>query len=192
MPSKVVCVGRNYVAHAKELGNEVPTEPVIFMKPNSAIASTLNAYQSEPLHYETELCFLIQDKQLAAVGVGLDLTKRQLQSRLKQAALPWERAKAFDGAAVFSSFMDLPKDLHDLRFSLSIDRAVVQHGCVADMQFSPQEILSFCQEFCSFEDGDVLMTGTPEGVGEVKPGALFEVALTYQQRTILTDSWVAQ
>ncbi len=102
-PSKIVCVGRNYVAHIEELGNEIPEQMVVFNKPNSAIGDTLYANLGEPLHYESELAFMVRAGQLAAVAFGLDLTRRELQSRLKHRGLPWERAKAFDGAALFSS-----------------------------------------------------------------------------------------
>ena len=97
-PSKIVCVGRNYAEHIAELNNETPTSMVLFVKPNSAISQQLHAeHNGEALHYETELCFLIKNKQLAGVGLGLDLTKRSLQSALKEKGLPWERAKAATG-----------------------------------------------------------------------------------------------
>jgi len=106
-PAKIVCVGRNFVEHIEELGNEIPENMVIFLKPNSAVAEDLRACHDEPLHYEGELCFLFEKGRFAAVGFGLDLTKRNLQSQLKVKGLPWERAKAFDGSVVFSSFVPI-------------------------------------------------------------------------------------
>ena len=98
-PSKIVCIGRNYLEHIRELGNETPDAMVIFNKPNSAISQTLFALRDEPLHYEGEICFMVKQGELDALGFGLDLTKRELQSKLKSKGLPWERAKAFDAAA---------------------------------------------------------------------------------------------
>src|SRR6187401_2848464 len=104
-PSKILCVGRNYVAHIRELGNDVPDTMVVFNKPNSAITGTLRSrIGDEALHYEGELAFAVKKGKLVAVGFGLDLTRRGLQTALKEKGLPWERAKAFDGAALFSEF----------------------------------------------------------------------------------------
>ncbi|MDW3642689.1 fumarylacetoacetate hydrolase family protein, partial [Vibrio sp. 1291-1] len=99
---KVLCVGRNYVEHIHELDNAIPEQMVVFNKPSTSVSTILRSFHQEPLHYEAEICFLIKDGQYAAVGLGLDLTKRGLQSSLKKQGLPWERAKAFDGSAVFS------------------------------------------------------------------------------------------
>ena len=107
VPSKVVCVGRNYVAHIKELNNEIPEDMVLFIKPNSAISDVLKSFHHEAIHYEAELCFLFEGGVFIAVGLGLDLTKRSLQSELKAKGLPWERAKAFDGSAVMSQFIPI-------------------------------------------------------------------------------------
>ncbi|MFA0697572.1 fumarylacetoacetate hydrolase family protein, partial [Vibrio sp. 10N.222.49.C9] len=94
-PSKILCVGRNYAAHIEELGNEIPEDMVVFMKPNSSLSQQLNSFHDEPLHYEAELCFLVKDGEFSGVAIGLDLTKRETQSALKAKGLPWERAKAF-------------------------------------------------------------------------------------------------
>ncbi|MGL5358272.1 MAG: fumarylacetoacetate hydrolase family protein, partial [Shewanella sp.] len=105
-PTKIVCIGRNYVDHIHELGNEIPEDMVVFVKPNSAITTQLHSqHQGEALHYEAELCFLFQGGRFSHVAVGLDLTKRALQNQLKAKGLPWERAKAFDGAALLSPFI---------------------------------------------------------------------------------------
>ncbi|MDG1121177.1 MAG: fumarylacetoacetate hydrolase family protein, partial [Glaciecola sp.] len=113
-PSKIVCIGRNYVDHINELGNEMPTEPVIFIKPNSAITDTITFDLQEDIHYEAELTFVVQGGALSGVGIGLDLTKRAVQSQLKAKGLPWERAKAFDGSAVLSDFVTIPGRIEEL------------------------------------------------------------------------------
>lgn len=127
-PTKIVCIGRNYSEHIKELGNAVPDQMVLFTKPNSSITDTLQSFHQEPLHYEGELCFIIESGSIAAVGFGLDLTKRQLQSDLKSKGLPWERAKAFNGAALFSHFVAMPSLREDLSFKLWINKQLVQAG----------------------------------------------------------------
>ncbi|QIR14089.1 fumarylacetoacetate hydrolase family protein [Shewanella aestuarii] len=177
VPFKVVCVGRNYVEHIKELGNEVPDEMVVFSKPNSAISSQLIAVYQEELHYEAELCFVIKHGQLYAVGVGLDLTKRGLQNKLKSQGLPWERAKGFNGAVVFSEFIVIEQVTSDWCFTLTIDNELVQIGHSSLMMYPPQVILNELQSFMHLDDGDVIMTGTPKGVGKVIKGARFEVKL---------------
>ena len=106
-PSKVICVGRNYHDHIQELKNEVPTSPVIFIKPNSAISDTLSVHTKDT-EYECEMAFIIRDNAVAGIGIGLDMTERKIQASLQQKGLPWEMAKAFDGAAVFSPFKPLP------------------------------------------------------------------------------------
>ena len=121
-PGKIVCVGRNYVAHIAELGNDVPDNMVVFNKPNSAITGILHSQlDHQALHYEGELAFSIEQGALAAVAFGLDLTKRTLQSALKEQGLPWERAKAFDGASLFSDFVALPEDIRQLSLRLHVD-----------------------------------------------------------------------
>ncbi len=106
-PSKVVCIGRNYLEHIQELNNAIPDDMVVFNKPSTSIAQQLYAAHDEPLHYEAEICFVVNDGSYTAVGVGLDLTKRKLQSALKGKGLPWERAKGFDNSAIFSRFVQL-------------------------------------------------------------------------------------
>jgi 2-keto-4-pentenoate hydratase/2-oxohepta-3-ene-1,7-dioic acid hydratase in catechol pathway len=192
-PSKIVCVGRNYVAHIEELGNEMPGQMVVFNKPNSAITDILRSQiAGETLHYEAELAFLIGAGRLAAVGFGLDLTKRELQTTLKQQGLPWERAKAFDGSALFSDFVDLPRDIDSLSLRLEVDGMPRQAGDVPLMIHKPDAILRELAQFTSLEDGDIVMTGTPEGVGEIHTGERFEARILAGTRTLLTASWVAQ
>lgn len=127
-PSKIVCIGRNYVAHIEELGNEIPEEPVIFLKPNSAISQEIYTDEIDAVHYEGEISFVVKGGQLAGVGFGLDLTKREIQSRLKDKGLPWDRAKSFDGSAVFSDFISFSGEIEKLRMELHINGTLVQAG----------------------------------------------------------------
>lgn len=191
-PSKVICIGRNYVDHIAELGNEVPDEMVIFFKPNSAIAEQLNACHQEPLHYEAELCFLYQQGGFSAVAIGLDLTKRGLQGQLKAKGLPWERAKAFDGAAVFSEFVAIDNIDDALSLELMIDGKVVQAGGVALMMYKPDVILARLQEFVTLAEGDIVMTGTPKGVGEIISGSEFTGKVICQNKTLVSARWLAE
>lgn len=192
-PSKIVCIGRNYVDHVKELGNAVPTEPVIFIKPNSSISSRLSAGIEEANHYEGEICFLVKNGELAAVAFGLDLTKRSTQSRLKEACLPWERAKAFDGAAVFSKFVAIEQEqVNSLKLELFINGECRQVGGVDLMLFKPQVILNEISRFLSLEDGDIVMTGTPKGVGEIELGATFTGKVLVNDEVLVEASWIVE
>ena len=173
-PSKIVCIGRNYVAHIKELGNEVPDEMVVFLKPNSAISNDLHStHLKEPLHYEGELSFLVHQGRFVAVGFGLDITKRGMQNKLKSKWLPWERAKGLDGAVVFSRFVELPDDLDKLGFELKINDEVIQQGDITLMMYAPDTILKELAHFMHLHDGDIVMTGTPAGVGLINLGEVF-------------------
>ncbi|UTV29750.1 fumarylacetoacetate hydrolase family protein [Photobacterium atrarenae] len=193
VPGKIVCIGRNYVAHVHELGNEIPDEMVIFNKPNSAIADTLSAtHNGDVLHYEGEIAYLFQGGRFVAAAFGLDLTKRDVQSALKAKSLPWERSKAFNGAAVFSEFVPLPEDGALLGLTLDIDGKRVQQGDTSLMMYKPEQILAEIQSFMQLNDGDVVMTGTPAGVGQVREGALFNGALVADGQPLLSHQWEAQ
>lgn len=192
-PSKIVCVGRNYVAHIRELGNEIPEDMVVFNKPNSAIGAGLQAsVDGETLHYEGEIVLLVTGGKFTAVGFGLDLTRRELQTALKKKGLPWERAKAFDGAALFSDFVTLPASLDQLTLQLTVDGETRQAGGVAMMIYKPATILEELRKFTTLEDGDLVMTGTPEGVGPVRPGERFEGRIMAGGELLVSASWVAQ
>ncbi|NLS14556.1 fumarylacetoacetate hydrolase family protein [Vibrio sp. SM6] len=193
-PSKLVCVGRNYLAHIEELGNAIPTEMVLFNKPNSAITQTLFAMHNEQrLHYEVEIAFLIKNSALFGVGLALDLTKRELQSHLKSQGLPWERAKAFDGSALLSRFIPLEAlTLESLQVELFINCVRVQCGDVTQMIYSPHTILHEVQCYTHLIDGDVLLTGTPKGVGEVQVGDVFLARLKSGDKTLIETEWLAQ
>jgi len=190
-PSKIVCVGRNYLEHIKELGNETPEAMVIFNKPNSSISETLYAERDgEPLHYEGEICFMLGDGALQGVGFGLDLTRRELQSKLKSKGLPWERAKAFDGAACFSDFVSLGDiDIGSLSLQLEVDGNLRQDGGYELMMHKPDEILAGIQAFMTLEDGDIIMTGTPKGVGQVQAGERFVGRILAAGRELLSREW---
>ena len=191
-PSKILCVGRNYRAHIEELGNEIPDSMVVFNKPNSAISDTLYSdINNQPLHYESELAFTVKEGKLDAVGFGLDLTKRALQSTLKAKGLPWERAKAFDGAALFSAFVTLPKDIEGLSLQLNVDGEQRQAGGVSLMIYTPAQIIRELETFTTLEDGDIIMTGTPAGVGEIKAGQAFEGKVLLAGKTLVSATWIA-
>lgn len=185
---KVVCVGRNYVAHAKELSNPVPKSPIFFMKPSTAIipfTDIINlSHINETIHYETEVSLLIgsvidrhsSEKTLidavVAVGLGLDLTLRDVQSKLKENGHPWERAKAFDYSCPLAPFLSKEKfiDLQNISFSFEINEVTVQEGNTKNMIFSVHELLKNMVQQFTLLPGDVVLTGTPEGVGKLQNG----------------------
>lgn len=190
VPSKIVCIGRNYVAHIAELGNEVPDDMVVFCKPNSAIGTELKAsHAGERLHYEGEIALMVLGGRIAAAGFGLDLTKRGLQSTLKDRGLPWERAKAFDGSAVFSAFQPITDDTADLALELDVDGQPRQRGDVSLMLFPPLRIMQELAGFMTLEDGDILMTGTPAGVGELQPGEHFHGRVLHHGQVLAEARW---
>lgn len=192
-PSKIVCIGRNYVAHVHELGNEIPDEMVIFVKPNSAISNTLSAaHRGDELHYESEIAYLYQDGRFVAAALGLDLTKRGVQSELKAKSLPWERSKAFDGSAVFSPFVPIPDIGLPLELALSIDGKLIQQGDTSLMMYKPAQILQEIQTFMQLEDGDIVMTGTPAGVGKIRYGAEFVGSLNCNGQELVSQCWLAE
>jgi len=185
-PSKVICVGRNYIEHIAELNNEKPKEPVFFFKPNSSISSQLifpkNAHGC---HYEAEISFLIQKNKISAVAFGLDLTLRDVQGELKKKGLPWERAKCFDNSAVFSKFVSFDKDIKHLGLELYINGQLKQKGAVELMINKPQELIEELLTFSSFEDGDIFMSGTPKGVGEFKREDEFIGKILYKNEILI-------
>lgn len=189
MPSKIVCIGRNYVEHIEELGNELPEDMVIFNKPPSAISDELIAHRGEAVHFEAELCFLIQNNEVTGVGFGLDLTKRELQTKLKNKGLPWEKAKAFDGAAVFSEFVPIKGDIKNLSFSLEINGQIQQQGDPALMIYPPEIMLPNLAEFMTLQDNDILMTGTPKGVGQLEAGASYTGQVYFADEMIIEHTW---
>ena len=180
---KIFCVGRNYADHAKELGNAVPEEPVIFMKPKTALM-TSNApfYYPEftnELHYEAEIVLRVSkngryigeaDAELYydAFTIGIDFTARDIQAELKKKGLPWEKAKAWDNSAVIGKWVNFTPEILDspIQFSLQKNKETVQEGTSADMIFPFNEIVSHISQYFSINIGDLIYTGTPAGVGE--------------------------
>lgn len=190
-PSKIVCVGRNFVEHIRELGNETPEEAVFFFKPNSAISDELRSEIDEPLHYEAEIALGVVDNRIRFVGFAFDLTKRQLQSKLKAKGLPWERCKAFSGSAVFSRFVEIDECLEALEVELWVDGALRQRGDVSMMIHKPLSILEEATRFTQLEDYDVILTGTPKGVGIVAPGAEYVGVIRNGGEELVRQSWRA-
>ena len=190
---KIICIGRNYVDHAKELNNPLPSEPVVFFKPDSSILPKRNPLYipdfTKDLHYEIELVVRINrlgknieekfaHKYFDEIGIGIDFTARDVQKRLKEKGLPWEKAKAFDGsAAIGDKFLNV-KDLPDnLSFYLNKNGETVQMGNSKDMIFSIPKLIAFVSTFFSLKIGDLIFTGTPAGVGQVQIGDRLECYL---------------
>lgn len=188
VPSKIVCIGRNYVDHIKELNNEIPIQPVIFMKPNSSISNALKFNDFDAIHYEAEISFAVEFGKLVAVGFGLDLTKRELQSQLKAKGLPWERAKAFDGSTVFSEFVRF-ENVQDLRLELFINGELKQAGGYDLMLCKPDDIFNEINTFMTLVDNDIIMTGTPKGVGKIYLGDVFVGKIYEKDNMLISTTW---
>ncbi|MEX5368261.1 fumarylacetoacetate hydrolase family protein [Acinetobacter haemolyticus] len=207
-PSKIVCVGRNYAEHAKELGNAVPDRPILFMKPPSSLATLAQGVAwNQALgecHYECEICLQIahplsqetdKNKALEAIGaitLGLDLTLRDLQSELKDKGQPWERAKAFDGACILADWVEADEvgDLQELELVLMINGEQRQHGFSRDMLFDIGALLVEINQSFSLQAGDVIMTGTPAGVGALNPNDQLTMKLITQSGEYDWDTFV--
>lgn len=188
---KIICVGRNYANHIEELKNERPTEPVVFMKPDSAVLLKQHPFVipefSEDVHHEVEIIVKINKvgkyiepkfahKYYDEISVGIDFTARDLQSKLKEKGLPWEKAKAFDGSAVIGDF--LPKtdfvSMENLNFELRNNGETVQKGNSEMMLWKIDELISHVSQFFTLKIGDIIFTGTPAGVAAVKPNDVLE------------------
>ncbi len=190
-PSKVICIGRNYVDHIAELGNEVPDSMVVFVKPNSAISEQLRSGQAEEHHYETEICFLFEKGAFRGVGVGIDVTRRGLQKTLKSKGLPWERSKAFDGSALFSEFVPYVGEEMNLGLELVLNGQIAQRADANLMIHSPAAILEEVQSFMTLEEGDLVMTGTPAGVGAFFSGDRLMARLLSSGEVLAEREWLA-
>lgn len=183
---KIICVGRNYTDHIQELKNETPEEPVLFLKPDTAILLKRHPFVipefSADVHYEVELLVRINkigkyiDSKFAhkyydEIGLGIDFTARDLQARLKERGLPWEKAKSFDGAAVIGNFIDKQEfeNLEDIQFRLERNGEVVQHGNSKQMIWNIDALIAYISQYFTLKIGDVIFTGTPAGVGRVAP-----------------------
>lgn len=191
IPSKIVCIGRNYVEHIYELNNEIPSSMVVFNKPNSALTDTLR-FISPDTRFEGEICFLMMGGEIAGIGFGLDLTKAEIQNHLKSKGLPWERAKGFDGSAVLGHFVPFDAPLESLRMTLHINDMLVQEATFDLMIYKPLAMIEEIKSFMSFEDGDIIMSGTPKGVNTYRIGDQF-VGRVYNNKTLLVENrWIVQ
>lgn len=188
---KIICIGRNYANHIAELKNERPEEPVIFMKPDSAVLLKQHPFVipefSDDIHHEVEILVRINKvgkyieakfahKYYDEIGLGIDFTARDLQAKLKEKGLPWEKAKAFDGSAVVGGFLS-KKDfssLENINFELRNNGVAVQTGNTSHMLWNIDEIISYVSQFFTLKIGDIIFTGTPEGVAKVKPNDILE------------------
>jgi 2-keto-4-pentenoate hydratase/2-oxohepta-3-ene-1,7-dioic acid hydratase in catechol pathway len=186
---KMICIGRNYRAHAAELGNDVPAEPLFFLKPDSALLLHRHPFYipdfTQSVHYEVEVVVRISrlGKAIApehahryydAVTLGIDFTARDVQDRCKATGSPWEPAKAFDGSAVVSREWLAPEGLQDLHFHLLQNGKVVQQGHTADQIFPIDDVIAFVSRYMTLKVGDLIFTGTPAGVGPVQVGDVLE------------------
>ncbi len=194
---KIICIGRNYAEHAKELGNDVPESPVIFIKPDTAVLKKGTDFYipefSQDVHYEAEVVLKISKggkyiqeenagKHYDEIGLGIDFTARDLQSKLKEKGLPWELAKGFDGSAVLSEFYKKENfDMKNLNFSLLKNKEKVQDGNTNLMIFSPEKIIAFVSQYFTLRVGDLIFTGTPKGVGKVSENDILEGFLEDQK-----------
>ena len=191
IPSKVVCIGRNYVEHIKELNNETPESMVVFNKANCAISKEL-FYVSEDTRFEGEICFLMKNNEISGVGFGLDLTKANIQNKMKKAGLPWERAKSFDNSAVLGEFVPFSGDITKLRLELFINDTLIQFASYDLMIYKPKEMIDEILSFMTLEDGDIIMSGTPKGVDTYKLNDKF-VGKIYNDEVLLVEStWIVK
>jgi len=190
-PSKVVCIGRNYVEHIEELNNEMPETMVVFNKTNSAITSQLTYFSSDT-RFEGEICFMIKSGQIDAIGFGLDLTKADIQNKMKQKGLPWERAKSFDGSAVFGEFVKFDGDIKKLKLELFINDTLVQFATYDLMIYKPANMINEIKSFMTLEDGDVIMSGTPKGVGTYNINDKFVGKIYCDDKLLIESSWIVK
>lgn len=191
---KMICIGRNYLAHVKELDNALPTEPMFFMKPDTALLAEGESFAypkfSNEIHYETELVLRVcrtghnisEDEAMTyvdAITVGIDFTARDLQNECKAKGHPWEKAKAFDGSAVIGKFKSIKglKNVGDIVFGMKLNGEWAQQGHSRDMIFGFEKLMSHVSRFVTLKEGDFIFTGTPQGVGAVHPGDVLELFL---------------
>ncbi|MGQ2982598.1 fumarylacetoacetate hydrolase family protein [Flavobacterium sp.] len=191
---KIICIGRNYAKHIEELQNERPEEPVIFMKPDTAVVQKQFPFVipefSNDVHHEVEVLVKINkvgkyiDSKFAhkyydEIGLGIDFTARDLQSKLKEKGLPWEKAKAFDGSAVVGEFIHRSElgELDNIEFEMTNNDVVVQRGNTHSMLWKIDEIIAYVSQYFTLRTGDIIFTGTPEGVAKVSAGDVLEGSL---------------
>ncbi len=195
---KLICIGRNYANHIQELNNERPDEPVVFLKPDTAVLSRPQPFIipdfSQDIHHEIELVVKINKmgkyiepefahKYYDEITVGIDFTARDVQQKLKEKGLPWEKAKAFDGSAIIGDFISKKvfSSLENINFELTNNGITVQKGNSSLMLWKIDELISYVSQYFTLRTGDVIFTGTPEGVAAVKPGDVLEGYLEQQK-----------
>lgn len=193
---KIICIGRNYAGHAKEMKSELPAEPVFFMKPETALLREKDFYYPDfttDLHHEVEIVLRIcrngkhigeqfAHNYYSEIGIGIDFTARDLQQKCKEKGLPWEKAKAFDNSAPVGAF--LPKEkfpLKEIPFSLEVNGQTRQSGNTKDLIFSFEKVIAYVSQFITLKTGDLIFTGTPEGVGAVRKGDVLEAYIGDQK-----------
>ena len=188
---KIFAIGQNYIEHNKELNSKNPTEPVVFMKPDTSLLKNNKPFYipdfTNELHYETELIIkfnrlgknidsIFSNRYYAEIGLGIDFTARDLQRKLKTEGKPWEISKAFDNSAVIGNFLSVTElgDIQNIQFRLDLNGKTVQQGNSSDMIFPINELVSYISRFFTIKIGDLLFTGTPVGVGKVSVGDRLE------------------
>jgi len=180
---KIICLGKNYAAHASEMKETLPDRPVLFLKPQSSLIeikdnSTISLpWNRGQIHYETEIVFKLYKKMIIGLGIGLDLTLRDLQKELKEKGHPWEKSKVFKHSAIVSPIRGV-KDFNDWEktpFSLKVNGQIKQQATLSEALLTPNEIIHYVDEFFPLCDGDLIFTGTPQGVGPLSPGDILEV-----------------
>jgi len=197
---KIICIGRNYLDHVEELGNEIPDEPVVFMKPKSALLQPHTPFYypefTNELHYECELVLRVckngkyvpekaAPNYFNGITVGIDFTARDIQEECKKKGLPWEKAKAFDNSAAIGKFLDLPPraDVSNVNFSLKKNKEIVQQANASEMIFNFSKLISHISNYFSLNIGDYIFTGTPAGAGECMVGD--ELEAFYEDQNLL-------
>ena len=194
---KILAIGRNYAAHIEELNNERPSEPVVFMKPDTAMLENDDPFYypdfTQDIHFEVEILLKISrtgkyiqekfaHKYYDEIGIGIDFTARDLQQKAKEKGLPWLLAKGFNGSAPVSAFQSKENvNLQDLNFSLNVDGEVRQQGNTSLMLFSFDEIVAYLSRFFTLKRGDIIFTGTPQGVGPIQPGNVLTAYIEEQK-----------
>lgn len=188
---KIICIGRNYIDHIKELSNQKPMNPVVFLKPDSSVIAKNQNFIipsfSNEIHHEVELVIKINkvgkhiDKSFShkyydEIGLGIDFTARDIQSNLKEKGHPWEKSKAFDNSCMVGNFLKKEKieDISKIEFSLKKNNEVVQSGCSNDMLWKIDELISYVSQYFTLKIGDLIFTGTPSGVSKVESGDILE------------------
>ena len=188
---KIICIGRNYIDHIKELSNQKPKNPVVFLKPDSAVIAKNQNFIipsfSNEIHHEVELVIKINkvgkhiDKSFShkyydEIGLGIDFTARDIQSNLKEKGHPWEKSKAFDNSCMVGNFLKKEKleDISKIEFSLKKNNEIVQSGCSNDMLWKIDELISYVSQYFTLKIGDLIFTGTPSGVSKVESGDILE------------------